>query len=96
MDDEHDFDAWEADLLVSDDELTELALAADPDVVLDDDAVPFGGSPSGLLPDWYMPLPQASSNSPRKRAVVAVVVSSLLVLNALGLCVTYGSVVVAW
>lgn len=50
----------------------------------------------GLLPDWYMPAAHASGPSRRRSGVVTVVVVSLLVLNALGLCVTYGSVVVAW
>ena len=48
----------------SDDELTALALAADPTEMLDDDAVPFEGERSvGLLPDWYMPAPQVSAGS---------------------------------
>jgi hypothetical protein len=80
----------------SDDELTALALAADPDVDLGDDAVPFvvdGGL--DLLPGWYMPAAQAAGSTSRRRLVVGVVIGSLVVLNALGLCVTYGSVVVA-
>ena len=45
---------------ITDEELTELALAADPDVSLGDDAVPLrpltaDGDP--LLPEWYMPAP---------------------------------------
>ncbi len=85
------------DVMVTDEELTALALAADPTEMLDDDAVPFdAGAPAGLLPDWYMPAPQFGAGSRRRPAVVAVVVTSLLLLNALGLCVTYGSVVVAW
>ena len=52
------------DVLISDEELTALALAADPTELLDDDAVPFdGGSAEGLLPDWYMPAPQVSGGS---------------------------------
>jgi hypothetical protein len=87
----------ELDVVVTDEELTALALAADPIEMLDHDAVPFdAGAPAGLLPDWYMPAPQLTAGSRRRPAVVAVVVTSLLLLNALGLCVTYGSVVVAW
>ena len=41
---------------VIDEELAAEAMAADPDVVVPDDAVPFGASESeGLLPEWYMP-----------------------------------------
>lgn len=89
----------EVDLLepISDEELTALALAADPDQVIDDDAVPlaaYHGEFGDLLPDWYMPAPASGNGSPSRRrgnAVVAsVVISSLLFINALGLCITYG------
>jgi hypothetical protein len=85
--------------MISDEELTEMALAADPTEMLDDDAVPFDGGGSaggGLLPDWYMPAPQSLGGSRRRRTVATTFIVSLLVLNALGLCVTYGSVVIAW
>jgi hypothetical protein len=82
---------------LSDEELTRLALAADPDEPIDDDAVPFGQRESGaLLPDWYMPVPAGLARSPRKRATVGVIVLSLLALNAAGLCVTYGVIEIAW
>ena len=42
-------------------ELTRLALAADPDEPVPQDALPFepakAGSGGELLPDWYMPAP---------------------------------------
>ncbi len=82
---------------LTDEELTALALAADPDQAIDDDAVPlsaFQGEFGDLLPDWYMPAPAAHSGSRgrrRRNAVVAsVVIFSLLFINALGLCITYG------
>jgi hypothetical protein len=82
---------------LSDDELAELALAADPDAPIADDAVPFGQREGGaLLPDWYMPVPATLARSNRKRAVVGVIVLSLLALNAVGLCVTYGAIEIAW
>jgi hypothetical protein len=85
------------DTLISDEELTALALSADPTEMLDDDAVPFdGGRTAGLLPDWYMPAPQVSEGSRRRVGVVGVVVASLLALNALGLCVTSGALEIAW
>jgi hypothetical protein len=81
----------------SDEELAELALAADPDAPIADDAVPFGQREGGaLLPDWYMPVPAGLARSPRKRAAVGVIVLSLLALNGAGLCVTYGVIEVAW
>ncbi|MGE0139734.1 MAG: hypothetical protein AB7R77_18125 [Ilumatobacteraceae bacterium] len=81
---------------ISDEELAALALAADPDVDVGDDAVPFdAGHALGLLPEWYMPPALASGGSNRRRVVVGVVIGSLVALNALGLCVTYGTVVVA-
>ena len=79
----------------TDEELTALALASDPDdVVIDDDAVPFGGLDRGaaLLPAWYMPAPLGAGSAPRSRnvVVVSVLVASMFVVNAVGLCVTYG------
>jgi hypothetical protein len=76
---------------ISDEELTELALAADPDAVVDDDAVPFGADADhdGLLPAWYMPRPRQRAGRSR-RVVFAVFIGALLVVNGVGLCVTYG------
>jgi len=78
---------------ISDEELTALALAADPDAGVDDDAVPFGGGdgdgPDGLLPAWYMPAPRQRAGRSR-RVVFAVFIGALLLVNGAGLCVTYG------
>ena len=85
------------DQTISDEELTALALAADPTERLDDDATPFDtGDPGGLLPGWYMPAPQGTVRTRPRSTVATVFIVSLLTLNALGLCVTYGSVVIAW
>ena len=69
-----------------------LALAADPDAPIATDAVPFdssAGAVVGLLPSWYMPAP--SLRRSRKRTIVfAGIVFSLLIINVMGLCVTYG------
>ena len=78
---------------ISDEELTALALAADPDAPIADDAVPVRslqaeGDP--LLPLWYMPV---SASRARKdwRAVVAVAIAvGLVLINAFAICVTYG------
>lgn len=84
-----------ASVPISDDELTAQALAADPDAPLPADAVPFELARDGfgeLLPDWYMPAPAVSPalRTRRNRIVSAVIVGSLLAVNAVGLCVTYG------
>jgi hypothetical protein len=79
----------------TDEELTALALATDPDdVVIDDDAEPFGGLDHGaaLLPAWYMPAPLGAGSGPRgtKVVVVSALVASMFIVNAVGICVTYG------
>jgi hypothetical protein len=86
---ELDLDEFE----ISDEELTALALAADPDAPIGDDAVPVSslqadGDP--LLPSWYMPV---SASRARKdwRAVVAIAIAvGLVLINAFAICVTYG------
>ena len=78
------------------DELTALALAADPDMELPDDAVPFRGhladDEGGLLPDWYMPAPGGAVYTGRgwRRVVAVTAIVTFVVLNAAGLCSTYG------
>lgn len=81
---------------LTDDELCALALAADPDTEVDDDAVSFwalndrGADPS--LPEWYMPAPMTGGRLLRgwQRIPVGLVIASFLVINAFGLCNTYG------
>lgn len=88
-----DVDTDISDLDITDEELAELALAADPNVPLDDDAVPFNSmQPEGaaLLPQWYMPV-DASRVRSDWRAVVALAIALGLVLcNAFAFCVTNG------
>jgi hypothetical protein len=83
---------------IDDDELAALALAADPDVELGDDAIPFGtdGDRGGLLPGWYMPVPRLRGGGRGRRLVIAGIVGALLVVNGAGLCVTYGFPSIAW
>jgi hypothetical protein len=82
----------------TDDELSTLALAADPDAPIPDDAVPFG-QPAGdgaLLPEWYMPVPGSFRRTRPRVFAVAAIIGSLLLVNGAGLCVTYGWPEIAW
>ena len=81
---------------VTDDELTALALAADPDAPLDADAVEFVDPTTDYgLPGWYMPPAQRHIGTRRHRIVRITIAASLLGINAMGLCVTYGQIVLA-
>ena len=81
---------------MTDEELAEEALAADPDAPVGDGAVPMvdpdagpGGGVTALLPGWYMP----SAVRPLRgwsRWVVLVIIASFVAINAYGLCSTYG------
>jgi hypothetical protein len=85
---------------LTDDELVALALAADPDTAVDDDAVCLWDlarpDAVSLLPEWYMPSapggPGRLTGWRRRVARVSVsfVIASFLVINAYGLCNTYG------
>jgi hypothetical protein len=79
---------------LTDDELTELALAADPSLPLSADAVPIGlhlAQFGAALPLWYMP-PAATRDGGRWRLpFVVAIVSAFLLIEALGLCNTYGT-----
>jgi hypothetical protein len=81
------------DLSITDDELTELALAADPDAALPDDAVPMSVYLSRFaapLPLWYMPPVVRSGRRGWRAPVVLAVVSAFVLIDAMGLCNTYG------
>ena len=90
-------EAPDADAAISDDELAALALAANPDASLDDDAVPLwelvGYTADRYLPEWYMPSPIGGRvlRGWRRRVIVLIIVS-FLVIDAYGLCNTYGLV----
>jgi hypothetical protein len=77
-------------------ELTELALAGDPDAPLADDAVPLTAHHAdGPLPAWYMPAATARSRGRTGVAVTIVIIAALLLIVASGLCITYGQLTVA-
>lgn len=83
---------------ITDEELTALALAADPDAPVAPDAVPLSAAPGPggdrLLPEWYMPSPAGFGRPVRgwRRRVILLVIASFLLINAYGLCSTYGHV----
>jgi hypothetical protein len=83
-----------ADRGFTDEELTALALAAEPGAPLDHDAVPLAvylGQAPGPLPEWYMPSTIARVHTWWRLPVVMTIVGAFLVIEALGLCNTYGT-----
>lgn len=88
----------EVDDPISDEELTALALAADPQQPLDPKAVPLAEYLSqvpGLLPGWYMAPATAPCGSRWRTPVILAIVLAFLMIEAWGLCSTYGQVVLA-
>jgi len=88
----------DAGSLISDEELAQEAMAAnpcDPDASnpFASDAVPFDdgvGDRIQLLPAWYMPAPSSSSATLVQKAAAVVCIGSLLAVTGAGLCTTYG------
>ena len=82
--------------MITDEELAAMALAADPDCAVEDDAVSLWALASDeadeLLPAWYMPSPMARTRLLHgwRRSVVLLLIASFVLINAAGLCVTYG------
>jgi hypothetical protein len=82
----------------SDDELTELALAADPADAIPADAIPIDlhlalfGSP---LPSWYMPPAITRVGRHWRTPVVLAIVAAFVLIDAMGLCNTYGLLQIA-
>jgi hypothetical protein len=82
---------------IGDEELAAQALAADPDPVVAADAVSLweltGYRTEQHLPDWYMPAPvRAGVLSGWRRWVIVLVIAAFVVIDAYGLCNTYGRV----
>jgi hypothetical protein len=83
---------------ITDEELTALALAADPDAPLGDDALAlplYPDEPFGALPAWYMPPAMARVSGGWKRWAIFAIIAGFLVIDAFGLCITYGQLVAA-
>ena len=79
---------------LTDAELTSLAMAADPDAPLSDDAIPlslhlaqFAGA---ALPQWYMAPATSPSGQRWRTPVVVTIIAAFLLIEALGLCNTFG------
>ncbi len=78
---------------ITDQELTALALAAVFDGAVAADAVPIGvflATEAGPLPDWYMPPVTAGHVGRWRQLVAVVVVGAFALIEAAGLCSTYG------
>ena len=94
----HAADAADTQPALSEDELTELALAAEPLLVPAEDAVPLAvylDEEPGLLPAWYMPTPMARVSPRWRLPVVLALVAAFVIIEAFGLCSTFGQVVPA-
>jgi hypothetical protein len=68
-------------------------MAADPHAPLDPDAVPIDrylGRPGATLPEWYMAPVTARRSRRARRVVILAVVGAFLLIEAFGLCSTYG------
>jgi hypothetical protein len=83
--------------IVTGEELEALALAADPSAPLAADAVPYDqvvGAGPGLLPDWYLGPATRVHASRWRRPVVIAIVAAFVLIDAAGLCSTYG--IITW
>jgi hypothetical protein len=83
---------------LTDDELAAVALAADADEPLPDDAVSLweldGDGGRALLPDWYMPVAATGTRRLRgwRRTLAWVLVLTFFAIDGVGLCSTYGPI----
>jgi hypothetical protein len=82
---------------LSDEELSAVALAADPAPTLEDDAVSLwdliGYDADRRLPAWYMPAPMGGHRVVGwRRRLILLIIVAFVVIDAYGLCNTYGLV----
>jgi hypothetical protein len=89
-----EIEGFDSDDTLTDAELTSLALAADPLEPIPDDAVPMSvhlAQFGPVLPLWYMPATMRSGRGRRWRMpIVITIVSAFALIDAMGLCNTYG------
>jgi hypothetical protein len=86
-------DTYAPEVGFTDTELTALALAADPDLPLAEDAVPVSIYLSQLpiaLPDWYMPSVMIRGGTRWRIPVIVLIVAAFLIIEGLGFCNTFG------
>jgi hypothetical protein len=78
------------DVPLTDEELTSLALAADPDAPLSSDAVPLSLHLAQFAP--FAPAVAGGRGSSRRwrTPIVVAIISAFLLIEALGLCNTFG------
>jgi len=88
---------------LTDQELCALALGAVADRPPAHDAVPIGDylaarggavDDGGLLPSWYMPAPTTRMRPRWLTPVVLAIVATFLLIEAAGLCSTFGHIVI--
>jgi hypothetical protein len=83
----------------SDEELTRLAMAADPGAPLSDEAIPLGlhlaQFAGSALPGWYMAPAMARAGRRWRTPVVVAIIAAFLLIEALGLCNTFGQLTLA-
>jgi hypothetical protein len=80
-------------MVITDEELTALALAAAGDDDLAPDAQPWADAMapgSDLLPSWYMPGTVRHTRSRWHSAIVILIVAGFVIINLAGFCITYG------
>jgi hypothetical protein len=83
--------------LPSDEELGALAMAADPDAALPNGCVPidfYMNRDTSQLPEWYMPAAALRVTTRWRAAVLLALVVAFVAIEAVGLCGTYGPVIV--
>jgi hypothetical protein len=84
---------WSETDEISDEELTALALAADPREPIPDDSVPLALYSAGMpafLPTWYMPPVMRRGPKRWHRWAIAAVIVAFVTIDLFGLCSTYG------
>ena len=82
---------------ISDEELTALALAADPSTPVAPNAAPWVPPRASTLPSSYLPAASVRSRpaSPLRTITVLIVIAAFLAITACGFCATYGQLVYA-
>jgi hypothetical protein len=84
---------------ISDEELAELALAADPNEPIGDHAVPLrpiDAEGESLLPAWYMPAAAGRVRRDWRSRVAISMAVGIVLINACGLCITNGFPEIPW